>query len=118
MMQSLRGEVEVPKSVSGLVTRRLLVMSFIDGEQITRLKSRVAGLSPAVRKKAQTKILHRVVDAYGMMILRSGLFQADPHPGNILIMRGKCLLGLWLAGIAPQMSACCRPVQSEQVFQE
>ena len=64
-------------------------MSYIDGEQITRLKSRVEGLSPAMRRVAQAKILRRVVDAYGRMIIQSGLFQADPHPGNILIMKGK-----------------------------
>ena len=81
----------MPKSVPGLVTKRVLVMSFIDGEQITRLKSRVEGLSPAVRKIAQAKILHRVVDAYGLMMIKSGLFQADPHPGNILIMKGKAI---------------------------
>ena len=88
-LRDLKGQVEVPASIPGLVTKQLLVMSYIDGEQITRLKSRVEGLSPAVRKKAQSRILQRVVDAYGMMIVKSGLFQADPHPGNILIMKGE-----------------------------
>ena len=37
-LQSIRGEVEVPRSVPGLVTPRLLVMGFVEGEQITRLK--------------------------------------------------------------------------------
>lgn len=26
--------------------------------------------------------------AYGQMILKSGFFHADPHPGNILICKG------------------------------
>lgn len=30
--------VAVPQSIPGLVTKRLLVMTFLEGEQITRLK--------------------------------------------------------------------------------
>ncbi|KAL6576317.1 hypothetical protein OROHE_000098 [Orobanche hederae] len=33
-------------------------------------------------------ILKSLALAYGQMILRSGFFHADPHPGNILICRG------------------------------
>lgn len=64
-------------------------MNFLDGEQITRLKSRVAGMSPRVQKQARQRILHRIADAYGQMIISTGLFQADPHPGNIMVMKGK-----------------------------
>ena len=41
--------MEIPRSVRGLVTRRVLVMNYLNGEQITRLKSRVEGMSPGVR---------------------------------------------------------------------
>ncbi len=88
-MQGLRKQVEIPRSVPGLVTDRLLVMNYLDGEQITRLKSRVQGMSPSVQRKARQRILHRIADAYGEMIIGSGLFQADPHPGNIMVMKGK-----------------------------
>ena len=81
--------MEIPRSVPGLVTDRLLVMNYLDGEQITRLKSRVQGMSPAMQKKARQRILHRIADAYGQMIIGSGLFQADPHPGNIMVMKGE-----------------------------
>lgn len=86
--QNLEGRVEVPRSVLGLVTRRLLVMNFLEGEQITRLKERVKGLSAHKQAAAKQRILHRVADAYGQMILNRGLFQADPHAGNILVMKG------------------------------
>jgi predicted unusual protein kinase regulating ubiquinone biosynthesis (AarF/ABC1/UbiB family) len=33
-------------------------------------------------------ILSQVSQAYGLMILGEGLFQADGHPGNILVQRG------------------------------
>ncbi len=35
--------VVVPKSVPGLVTRRMLVMDFLDGTQITRLAAKMKG---------------------------------------------------------------------------
>jgi hypothetical protein len=41
--------------------------------------------------------------AYGQMILKSGFFHADPHPGNILICKGSkasmllAFISLWSA---------------------
>lgn len=37
--------VVVPRSIPGLVTRRMLVMEFLDGTQITRLASKMKGES-------------------------------------------------------------------------
>ena len=37
---------------------------------------------------AARRILSRVSEAYGRMLLLDGLFQADGHPGNILVMKG------------------------------
>jgi ABC1 atypical kinase-like domain len=34
------------------------------------------------------QVLTRASEAYGRMILETGLFQADGHPGNILVMKG------------------------------
>lgn len=45
LKQGLRKTLEVPRSVGGLVTKRLLVMNFIEGDQITRLAHRTRGLS-------------------------------------------------------------------------
>ena len=33
-------------------------------------------------------IMSHVSEAYGRMLLLDGLFQADGHPGNILVLRG------------------------------
>ena len=43
--QSLARTVEVPRSVPGLATQRLLVMNFVEGDQITRLEHRTKDLS-------------------------------------------------------------------------
>ena len=39
----------------------------------------------AVRAIFARKLLKKVAEAYGRMLLIKGLFQADCHPGNILI---------------------------------
>ena len=45
MLQGLSKTVEIPRSVPGLATERLLVMNFVDGDQITRLEHRTKNLS-------------------------------------------------------------------------
>lgn len=89
--QGLGHKIEVPKSVPSMVTERLLVMQFLDGIPITKMKDAVAfqNLSEATKKMAAKRILSRVSEAYGRMVLLDGLFQADGHPGNILVMKGK-----------------------------
>lgn len=84
----LKDELTVPRSVPGLVTRRVLAMGFVDGDQISRLGGRASRLPASARRAAAKKILSRLSRGYGAMILREGLFQADSHPGNILVRRG------------------------------
>jgi len=45
-------KIEIPRSIPGLVTRRLLVMNFLDGLQITRLGDKTKKLSHKKRKIA------------------------------------------------------------------
>lgn len=47
-----------------------------------------AGLSAFQKKQGAKLILSRICEAYGRMLLMQGLFQADCHPGNILVMKG------------------------------
>ena len=92
-LADLRDDLAVPRSVPGLVTRRVLTMGFIDGDSITRVKSRVARMPAAARRAAARRVLGRVARGYGAMMLREGLFQADSHPGNILVRpRGRVAL--------------------------
>ena len=112
--------IDIPSSIPGLTTQRLLVMSFIDGlqvtlscclacnaaclrpyitctnsnsvlsvgAQITRLGERMGNYSARQQQMGIQRILSRVSEAYGRMMLYEGLFQADGHPGNILVMKG------------------------------
>ena len=40
-LQGMRKQVEVPRSIPGLVTKRMLTMTFCEGTQITRLRGKV-----------------------------------------------------------------------------
>ncbi|GLJ36723.1 hypothetical protein SUGI_0739180 [Cryptomeria japonica] len=81
--------VIVPRPISSMVTRRVLVMEFIEGTPIMRLGDEMSkkGISPNSKMAMVVKrsILKDLTTAYGQMILKSGFFHADPHPGNILI---------------------------------
>ncbi|XP_014505608.1 uncharacterized protein LOC106765480 [Vigna radiata var. radiata] len=84
--------VLVPRVIRDMVTRRVLVMEYIDGVPIMNLGDEIAkrGINPRgkVAAAAKQKILQSLTLAYGQMILKSGFFHADPHPGNILICKG------------------------------
>ncbi|KAL5186379.1 putative aarF domain-containing protein kinase 1 [Glycine soja] len=84
--------VLVPRVIRNMVTRRVLVMEYIDGIPIMSLGDEIAkrGINPhgKVAAAAKQKILQSLTLAYGQMILKSGFFHADPHPGNILICKG------------------------------
>ncbi|KAK4370076.1 hypothetical protein RND71_009551 [Anisodus tanguticus] len=94
-----KSPVMVPRVIRDIVTRRVLVMEYIDGTPILKLGDEMAkrGMSPEGKVAAIARhimlsplrnILKSLSLAYGQMILRSGFFHADPHPGNILICRG------------------------------
>ncbi|CAD7702937.1 unnamed protein product [Ostreobium quekettii] len=87
-LRSISKRVIIPRSVPGLVTPRLLVMHYVNGIPLRSLQSRTAGLSLRKQRIAKRRILSRVSEAYGRMILIDGLFQADGHPGNILVLEG------------------------------
>ncbi|OVA17579.1 Protein kinase domain [Macleaya cordata] len=84
--------VLVPRVMRELVTRYVLVMEFIDGTPILNLGDEIAkrGINPGGKIAAMAKqnILKNLTLAYGQMILKSGFFHADPHPGNIMICKG------------------------------
>uniref|UniRef100_A0A9I9CEB5 Protein kinase domain-containing protein n=1 Tax=Cucumis melo TaxID=3656 RepID=A0A9I9CEB5_CUCME len=87
-----KSPVLVPQVMKNIVTRRVLVMEYIDGIPILNLGDEMAkrGIDASGRLAlaAKQKILSSLTMAYGQMILKSGFFHADPHPGNILICKG------------------------------
>lgn len=79
--------IHVPAVIPELSTTRMLVTEFMPGEKITHVLDRLAGARSDAGSTAQaelTTLLSRVLEAYARQVLEVGVFQADPHPGNLL----------------------------------
>lgn len=77
----------IPEVVQGYVAGKVLVTEYIPGARLLDKEAREA-LHPDPVALAQT-----IAGAYGHQIMIDGLFQADPHPGNILVLpNGKAAL--------------------------
>ncbi|GMH01191.1 hypothetical protein Nepgr_003030 [Nepenthes gracilis] len=87
-----KSPVLVPRVMQDMVTRMVFVMEYINGVPILKLGDEIAkrGINPGgkVAATAKQNILKSLTLAYGQMILKSGFFHADPHPGNILVCKG------------------------------
>ena len=76
-LASLTG-ITVPRVIDELVSRRVIVTEYIHGRRLLEAGKHPEGVDgPAVAQA--------LADAYGHQIMVDGLFQADPHPGNILL---------------------------------
>lgn len=69
----------LPKPVHGGLTGNL------DGSCDMFGQEKGEALPAAMRAVAARRLLERVAEAYGRMLLLNGLFQADCHPGNIFV---------------------------------
>ncbi|GJQ09134.1 hypothetical protein GpartN1_g925.t1 [Galdieria partita] len=72
--------VVIPQVAQNLVSRKVLVMNFIQGVKIDRL---VNESFPNINRNS---ILENIAMAYGHMLLIDGVFHADPHPGNLIFL--------------------------------
>jgi predicted unusual protein kinase regulating ubiquinone biosynthesis (AarF/ABC1/UbiB family) len=76
-----RDDVVIPGIYWPLTTRRVLTMDYLDGIKITNVRAlREAGIDPA-------QVADSLIDLFNTMILKHGIFHADPHPGNLFVMR-------------------------------
>lgn len=73
--------VVVPQAIDGLVSRRVLVSEWLDGQRLLD-----HGHPGEAALSGGHVVVERIAAAFGQQILVDGLFQADPHPGNILIL--------------------------------
>ena len=82
LRRNFQGEprIVVPEVVTALVTRRVLVLEYLEGTRIDRLQDRLASGELDLHR-----LLETVVDAYIRMMLEDGVFHADPHAGNLLV---------------------------------
>ncbi|MCA1817686.1 MAG: AarF/ABC1/UbiB kinase family protein [Acidobacteria bacterium] len=73
--------VHVPQIHWSHTTSRVLTMEFIRGTKVTDIEGlRAQRISPV-------KVNRLLVQTYLKQLLEDGFFHADPHPGNLLVMR-------------------------------
>jgi len=78
--------VWVPEPYPELSTRRVLVMEKVEGIKITDVEQlERAGIDTA-------EVVQDLMQTYVRMILAAGFFQADPHPGNLLVTEDRRLV--------------------------
>lgn len=86
-------DVVVPRSVRA--TDRVLVMSFVEGENLSKLQEMRAGqgIPLSIRQARGSKLFKKLAVAYGTMFFRLNKMHADPNPGNISL-KGANKVGL------------------------
>ncbi|MER6798332.1 ABC1 kinase family protein [Amycolatopsis mediterranei] len=72
-------DVGLPKVHKGLSTDRVLVMSRLAGRPLTAAKD---ALPAAERKRLARSLLRCLLD----QVMIGGVFHADPHPGNLMLL--------------------------------
>eukprot|EP00917_Polyrhabdina_sp_WS-2016_P011277 GHVP01024931.1.p1 GENE.GHVP01024931.1~~GHVP01024931.1.p1 ORF type:complete len:620 (-),score=104.12 GHVP01024931.1:2066-3925(-) len=78
-LEKSRIDVVVPKCYPHLTTKRVLVMEYCEGFKITNKKKLKEF------KVDKRHILHTICDCFAYQIHSDGMFNGDPHPGNILV---------------------------------
>lgn len=80
--------IHVPRPIDALCSEHVLVTEFVEGEKITvaldRLTEKAAQGDGAAHVEL-SRVLGLLLEAYLRQVLEAGVFQADPHPGNILV---------------------------------
>ena len=77
--------IKVPRVYWEYTTKRLLCLEYIEGIKVSRveeLRSRGYNLE---------LLAERLAHAFMKQFFVDGFFQADPHPGNLLILEGECI---------------------------
>jgi aarF domain-containing kinase len=79
-------DVVIPEIYWEHSTKRVLVMQFVEGVKITdREGMEKAGIDPA-------EVAKILIVAFSEMLVKDGLFHADPHPGNLMVAPGPKLI--------------------------
>jgi predicted unusual protein kinase regulating ubiquinone biosynthesis (AarF/ABC1/UbiB family) len=72
--------LRIPRVEADYTRQRTLVLEFLAGTRIDALDAAVAGGRVQPRQLAAL-----LIETYARMMLRDGVFHADPHPGNLLV---------------------------------
>ncbi len=93
--------IAVPAVVPGHSSARVLTMHFLEGQRSTHyLDDREAEGDAGAGQSAA--LFTALIDFYCDQILVQGIFHADPHPGNFLVLPGPTLGVLDFGAVAEQ----------------
>ena len=80
--------LRIPRVETALTRRDVLVLEFMEGTRIDALDAQIASGLVSPRELVET-----LIESYARMMLRDGVFHADPHPGNLLVdAKGRIVL--------------------------
>ncbi|GBG63095.1 hypothetical protein CBR_g36582 [Chara braunii] len=79
-------DVVCPRPWKELCAPQMIVMERIDGVPFTQIINPQSGPHLRAKVPIAVKAFTHLVDAYGLMIFIDGVFHADPHPGNLLLL--------------------------------
>jgi ubiquinone biosynthesis protein len=80
--------IVVPRPVPGLCGERVFASSFVEGRKITLALDEWQHRQAEGDAQAEARIgslLGLLLESYLRQVLEAGVFQADPHPGNLLV---------------------------------
>lgn len=72
--------LRIPAVETALTRRTVLVLEYLEGTRIDQLDEQIAA-----RRVSPPKLTEILIETYARMMLRDGVFHADPHPGNLLV---------------------------------
>jgi predicted unusual protein kinase regulating ubiquinone biosynthesis (AarF/ABC1/UbiB family) len=90
MRERFRDEprLRIPMVESALTRHEVLVLEYLPGTRIDSLHDRIAR-----GELSLVRLVETLIETYARMMLRDGVFHADPHPGNLLVDdRGRIIL--------------------------
>jgi predicted unusual protein kinase regulating ubiquinone biosynthesis (AarF/ABC1/UbiB family) len=72
--------LRIPRVIPGLTRREVLVLEYLEGTRVDQLDQALA-----TGRVSLQALLETLIATYARMMLRDGVFHADPHPGNLLV---------------------------------
>ncbi|MEO0127400.1 MAG: AarF/ABC1/UbiB kinase family protein [candidate division WOR-3 bacterium] len=92
--------IKIPKVFKEISTSKVLIQEYIDGIKITDLKRiKENGIDPRI-------IAENGADIFLKQVLIDGFFHADPHPGNIFVLKDNVIVPIdfgMVGRITPQL---------------
>ncbi|AKK10375.1 ABC1 kinase family protein [Corynebacterium uterequi] len=83
LAEALRGSaIRCPRVYPEYSSRKLLVMDYLDGTPVGSATQQLAALTPETREDLAKKLVNSVLE----VSLTHGVFHADIHPGNVMLL--------------------------------